>query len=162
MVNKPKAIGTWGETAVLRVVQLYWPEASRNALSGAQDRGDIGHCGDFIFEVKAGKQAQQIGPVKLAEWMDQATIEAAHSGVPFGILVTQRAGVGAPNAAQWWAHVLLQDFATFTGGHYRPGKFSVVRLELGVLLDMLADQGYTPDAELVDATMEVLIATPSQ
>lgn len=144
MANKPKNIGTAAETAVLRKVIDYFPDAKRVVQHGNQDQGDIGSCGQFIFEVKGGAQCRQIADKKLAGWMDEAMVEAEHAGVRFGILVTQRAGVGGPNAHRWWAHVLTSDLAELVGGSWFPGKFSTVRLELGDLLDLLGDHGYTP------------------
>lgn len=143
MTNKPKQIGTFAETATLKQVTPYWAEAKRVVQHGSQDRGDIGSCGQFIFECKGGKQCRQIGDKQLAAWMDEAMVEAEHAGVRFGILVTQRPGVGAPNARRWWAHVLTSDLAELVGGSWFPGKFSTVRLELGDLLDLLGDHGYT-------------------
>jgi hypothetical protein len=144
MVNKPKQIGTFGETAVLKQVIHYFPDAERLVLHGDKDQGDIGHCGDFIFEVKAGKQCKQIGDGKLAGWMEEALAESEHRGVRFGVLVTQRAGFGAPNARRWWVHLRLEDLAEICGGYHAPGRFAVTRMELGDFLDLIADQGYTP------------------
>lgn len=146
MPVRPKDIGTAGETAVLKKVINYFPRGKRIVLHGNKDHGDIGDCGRFIFEVKAGKQAHQIGDKQLASWMTETMVEAENAGVRYGILVTARAGVGAPNAHRWWAHVLTSDFAELTGGSYFPAEFSTIRLELGHLLDLLADQGHTPDA----------------
>jgi hypothetical protein len=153
MVNKPKQIGTKAETAVLRQITPYFPEASRNALAGHQDLGDIGHCGDFIFEVKGGKQTNQVGDALLAEWMDQATKEALHSGVKYGVLVLQRAGVGGPNARRWWVHIGLADLAEIMGGFYLPGRFATARMELGDFLDLIADQGFVPGQEAPSTTL---------
>lgn len=156
MVNKPKAIGTFAETAVLKQILPYFPDASRNALAGSGDLGDIGHAGQFIFEVKGGKQTHQIGDGKLADWMAQAQIEASHSGVQFGVLVTQRSGFGAPNARRWWVHLRMEDFAEICGGFYAPGRFATVRLELGDFLDLIADQGYTP-APVGDPVTDIVL-----
>lgn len=156
VVNKPKQIGTFGETAVLKQVKPYFPDADRIVQKGANDQGDIAFCGDFIFEVKAGKQTDQIGDGKLAKWMEEALVEAEHAGVRFGVLVTQRRGFGAPNARRWWAWLRMEDFAEICGGFYAPGRFATVRLELGDLLELLADQGYTPSAG--DPATDVMLA----
>ena len=57
MTNKPKAIGTFAETAVKNVLLPFFPDADRGAQTGNQDQGDIRHCGQFVFEVKGGKAA---------------------------------------------------------------------------------------------------------
>lgn len=148
MTNKPKAIGTFAETATRNVLLPYFPDADRGALSGNEDRGDIRHCKQFIFEVKGGKQCREpIGPQQLNEWMEEARIEAKHEGVRFGVLVTQRSGYGAPRAGFWWAYLPAEDFATLVGGHYPNGQasFVPVRLELWALLEILADMGFTED-----------------
>lgn len=161
MVNRPKDIGTRAESAVVKQILPYFPTAERLALKGEDDEGDIGHCGDFIFEVKGGKQTTQIGDGKLAKWMEEAEREAQNRGVHFGVLVTQRAGFGLPNARRWWAFVRIEDLAEICGGFYAPGAFAPVRLELGVFLDLLADQGYTPSQseEKAPEIIELPVAT---
>lgn len=145
MVNKPKQTGTKAETAVLKQIRPYFPGADRRTQKGANDEGDIGYCGDFIFEVKGGAQTKQIGDGKLAKWMEEAEREAKHAGVTYGILVTQRAGFGLPNARRWWTYVRLEDFAEICGGYYKPGRFATIRLELGDFLDLISDQGFVPN-----------------
>lgn len=161
MTNKPKAIGTAAETAVLKQIRPYFPNAARNALAGAADLGDIGHCGPFIFEVKGGKQTQQIGDGLLATWVGQALTEAENTRAAYGlveevygILVTQRSGFGAPNARRWWVHIPLGMLAELSGGYYAPGRFAVARLELGDFLDLIADNGWVPGTEPAATTIE--------
>jgi len=146
MVNKPKAIGTAAETAVLKVVKPYFPDAHRLVLAGQQDQGDIRLSDRFILEVKGGRQTMQIGDKMLDKWLNEANVEAVHSGVDFGFLVTQRAGVGAPNAHRWWAWLTVGQLVTvMNGGNPMFATFGVatepVRLELGVLLKILLGAG---------------------
>lgn len=146
MVNKSKAIGTAAESAVVKVLRPYFPSAERLALAGQDDQGDIGHCGEFVFEIKAGKTAETAGDGLLAKWVQETERERVARGVAFGILVLKRAGVGPANAHRWWAYVKLEDIAELTGGEYLPrGGVATVRLELCQLLDMLADLGFTVD-----------------
>jgi len=58
VVNRPRDIGTAAETAVVRVLREYFPEADRSPLRGHHDQGDIRGTGDFIWEVKAGNTAR--------------------------------------------------------------------------------------------------------
>lgn len=154
MVNKSKAIGTKAESAVVKVLQPYFPDAERLALAGQEDQGDIGHCGDFVFEIKSGKAAETAGDGLLSKWVQETERERQARGVAFGILVLKRAGVGPANAHRWWAYVLDRDFVEWAGGYYRSRSGMVtVRLELGQLLDMIADLGYTADDP------EVLVAS---
>lgn len=144
MVNRPKAIGTFAETAVLKQILPYFPAAERLALKGAADEGDIGHCGEFVFEVKGGKQTHSIGDAKLVEWIGEALAEAENRGVGYGVLVTQRKGFGAPRARRWWVHLPADALAEIMGGLWQPPSLVVVQMELGDFLELLADQGYTP------------------
>lgn len=159
MANRPKAIGTAAETAVLKQILPYFPTAERLSLKGANDEGDIGHCGEFIFEVKGGKQTHQIGDGLLAKWMDEALTEARNRGVGYGVLVVQRKGVGAPNARRWWVYVTGGDLADIMGGVWIPASFVPIRLELGDFLDLLGDQGFTPTN--VEPAHDVVLAVPA-
>jgi len=163
MTNKPKQIGTAGETAVLRAVLPYFPEARRNVQHGSRDEGDLFLSKDFIIEVKAGKQVRQVGDLQLAAWYSQTTTEAANSLARYGILVLQRWGVGAPNAHRWWAYIDLADLSELLGGGYPSGddmQVQLVRLELGHLLDMLGNLGHAPQAAWQDPTEPLLRALP--
>lgn len=147
MTSRPKQIGTSAESAVLRFLQLYFPQARREVLHGSVDHGDITGCGDFIFEVKAGKQTAQVGDAQLLAWMREARVEAENEGVTHGVLVLQRAGVGAPNAHRWWAFLDFADFAQLVGGYHFTEHIAPVRLELGEFVQMLADRGHIADQE---------------
>jgi hypothetical protein len=142
-VTNPK--GTWGESAVVKAILPYFPQAKRIRLNGAEDRGDI-DCGDdtdFVIEVKAGKQTDTISDLKLAKWLDETEAERANAKKAFGFLVTQRRGVGAPRALQWWAWVDMSDLAAWLGQDYVPDLRHPVRMELGKLLELLEQRGYT-------------------
>jgi hypothetical protein len=152
MTNRPKDIGTRAETAVLRQILPYFPAAERLALKGKADEGDIGHTGDFIFEVKGGKQTEQVGDAQLTAWMGEAVTEAANRDVGFGVLVLQRKGYGLPRARRWWVWISGGDLAEIMGGCWLPPGFVPVRMELGDFLDLLADQGYTPGHEPGEGT----------
>lgn len=145
MPRRSKDIGTDGERAVLGAVLPYWPTARREVLHGHKDLGDIVGCGPVIFEVKAGKQTLQVGDAQIEKWLAEAEKERKQAGVRFGVLVTQRAGFGFPRADRWWAWLNVAALADIMGapGHESPAP---VRMELRALLDVLADQGFTPDA----------------
>lgn len=147
MVNRPKNIGTAAETAVVRVLAAFWPDAKREPLRGARDQGDI-RTGPVVWEIKGGAQARgaattgSAGPALIEAWMEQTRIEKLHAGARFGVLVTARAGFGASRAERWWAYLRADEFADLCGA---PGHSwaEPVRLELGHLLMILADQGLT-------------------
>ncbi len=147
-MNRSKAKGTAAETAVLRQIVRYFPDARRNVQHGSADEGDIFVSRDIVVEVKGGNQTKQIGDVQLASWWLQTMNEARNAGAEYGILVTQRSGYGAPNAHRWWAWIDLHQLAELMGGDYRPlaaAPLNLTRLELGTFLEMLADLGFTPD-----------------
>lgn len=143
MVNRPKQIGTAAETAVLKIVKPYFPDAHRLVLAGRADQGDIRLHDWAILEVKGGKQAQQIGDKLLESWLMEAEVEANHAGVRRGFLITQRAGYGAPNAHRWWVWTRLGTLLDLFSRERREmiADTSVVRLELGDFLLALVEQG---------------------
>lgn len=151
MVNRPRNIGTAAESAVRTVLRQYFPEADRSPLRGSRDQGDIRGTGAFIWEVKAGAQARgtkstgETAPGFVVEWLRQTEVERKNAGARFGILVTVRAGVGSANARRWWAWLSVAALGDILGaaGHQNSDP---VRMELGYFLNLIADQGLTPDA----------------
>lgn len=104
MVNRPKQIGTAAETAVVRAARTRgFPHADRLTLTGNKDRGDIGLCPGVILEIKGGEKARAASDLDIERWLDETNREAFHAGADVAFLVTQRRGVGAPNAHRWWA-----------------------------------------------------------
>lgn len=160
MVNRPKQIGTAGETAVRKIVTPYFPDAHRLVLAGHADEGDIWLSKRFILEVKAGAQTRQIGDAQLAKWMVEANVEAANAGVDMGFLVVQRAGFGAPNAHRWWIYLTLGQLtvlASERGHRLRRSASAPVRMELGHFLVLLDERDLTEvdgDAVLSYAAIE--------
>jgi hypothetical protein len=139
MTNKPKAIGTAAESAVLKICLPYFPDAHRLVLAGQQDQGDIRLNRDWIVEVKGGAQTAQVGDKKLAGWVDELYAEIVHAGAANGFLVLQRAGFGKPNADRWWAYISLGCLVGMqTGEHIHSDIFDImVRVELGQLLTVM-------------------------
>ena len=102
MTNKPKAIGTRGETGVVRVARdLGFPEARRLALAGADDQGDAILCSGIIAEVKTGKAAKTASLAQIDLWWLETEIERQNAGATIGLLVVQRAGYSPERAAYW-------------------------------------------------------------
>jgi hypothetical protein len=114
-MNKPRAIGTWTETAVTRVLlRNGFPRAERSALHGAKDQGDITGT-PVCWEVKGGKAAEQASDGQVLAWMAELDTECVHKGADVGVLVLKRKGVGAANADRWWAVMWLHDLAETAG-----------------------------------------------
>lgn len=102
MVNKPKAIGTRGETGVVKVARDFgFPAARRLALAGNQDEGDVLLCPGVIAEVKSGKTAKQASLAQIDLWWLETEVERRRHGAVIGLLVVQRAGYSPDRAAYW-------------------------------------------------------------
>ena len=102
MVNKPKQIGTRGETGVVRVCRdLGFRNARRFALAGNQDEGDILLCPGVIAEVKSGKAAKQASLAQIDLWWLETEIERKRHGATVGLLVVQRGGYSPDRSAYW-------------------------------------------------------------
>jgi Holliday junction resolvase-like predicted endonuclease len=109
MTNKPKAIGTAGETAVvnyLRTLGYSELRVRRVTLNGSHDLGDVHWEVEngtlFVIEVKAGKAADEASPQQVQDWWGEAIAEAvAANGVP--LLVIKRRGYGTGRVGGWRA-----------------------------------------------------------
>lgn len=100
MVNKPKAIGTAGETAVVRYLQANgFPFAERRALHGTVDLGDVTGIPDMVVEVKAGHSAWNASDNQIDKWLGETETERGNAKASVGLLVVARRQ--KPPAA-WW------------------------------------------------------------
>lgn len=119
MTNRPKQIGTAAETAVVRAArERGFPQADRLTLTGANDRGDVGLCPGVILEVKGGQAAKAASDGQILTWLAETERERVNAGAHVAFLVTQRAGIGAPNAHRWWAHTTVGTFLTLLGDQW--------------------------------------------
>ncbi len=109
MPNKPKAIGTRAETAVVRYLreELDDDRVERRALHGSKDMGDIfgiwAHGYSGIAEVKAHKTW---GPKDLYDWQMQTLDERDNADSDFALLVVK---VPNRNVSQWLVYVTIRD-----------------------------------------------------
>jgi hypothetical protein len=136
---RPKDIGTVAETAVVRVLQRSgFPHAERRALRGAYDCGDVTGIPGVAVEIKGGKAAKRASDAQIEAWLDETEAERINARADIGLLVVQRAGVGAPNAHRWWAY-------TRTGAHglvIANVASITVRMHLGDAITLLRRYGY--------------------
>ena len=127
-MNRPKAIGTAAETATVRALRrLGFPHAERRALTGTLDQGDITGCPGVAWEVKGGTAAKTASDGQVAEWLAETERERVNAQAEVGVLVLQRAGVGAANADRWWA-VMQMPVRTIEGrptGHWVPCRMTL-------------------------------------
>ena len=104
MVNKPKAIGTAGETGVVRFAREHgFGLADRLTMKGRDDEGDVALCPGVIVEVKAGAKAHKASAEQVAEWLAETTIERQNSGADIGLLVVAKRGYAPSRAGHWRA-----------------------------------------------------------
>lgn len=144
MVNKPKAIGTAAETAVRKYLLTRGfseHQAHRNVLAGTQDQGDVWlrhpRFGLIVFEVKAGKAAKTASHQQCSHWLEDAEREARNAKGYMGVLVTQRAGVGAPRAGQWWLYTTFRELIALHSDDCVIDVDAVVRITLDEFMDLL-------------------------
>jgi hypothetical protein len=142
MVNRPKAIGTAGETAVVRYVNTNgFPGAERLALHGTLDEGDAALCPGVGVEVKAGKAAEAASDAQVAAWLAEAETERVNRRADVMGLVLKRKGKGAASAGQWWVYLpgrAYVELATLmTGAPNMVGQLPAVRITLAEFCALL-------------------------
>jgi hypothetical protein len=138
VTNKPKAIGTAAETAVVRALRtLGFPHAERRALTGALDQGDITGCPGLVFEVKGGNAAKVASDAQISAWLAETEAERINARADIGILVLQRRGVGAANAGRWWAYMQTNAWILGATKHDFPA-----RMRLADAAHLLRTAGY--------------------
>jgi hypothetical protein len=145
MVNRPKAIGTAAETAVVRAARPRgFPHADRLTLTGNQDRGDVGLCPGVVIEVKGGAAARTASDGLIDAWLIETERERVHARADVAFLVIQRPGVGPTNAHRWWAWFRLGWLLPLVGGrgHELGNADAAVRLHLDTALQLLRAAGY--------------------
>ena len=142
-MNRPKNIGTKAETAVknyLLSAGYTELEAHRNVLKGSQDEGDVWlrdpRRGLIVFEVKGGKAAKEASYEQVKKWYAEAEKEKQNANGSYGFLVTQRAGVGYPNAGNWWAFATLGDLCALGAGNSYSSDI-LVRITLTDLIGLV-------------------------
>jgi hypothetical protein len=148
MTNKPKAIGTAAETAVVRALRANgFPNAERRVLHGVLDQGDVTGTPGIAWEVKGGKQAKTASDYDIEIWIGEALAECDNAREDYGVLVVQRAGVGPANADRWWAYVTANTLTALNrcDEWVDDGRFddsAPARLLLRDLLPILRRAGY--------------------
>lgn len=141
-------IGTYAETAVVRTAILRgFPFADRHALHGSRDTGDVGLCPGVVVEVKGGEAARSCSDLDVQNWLDQTHRERDNANAAVAFLVVQRRGVGAANAARWFAYWRLGWIADLSYCQTFAARHVVVRMTLGDALDLLRAAGYGDPVE---------------
>jgi hypothetical protein len=154
MTNKPKQIGTAGETGVKNaLIRLGYPLADRRAQQGAEDAGDVMANNDVMVEVKAGTAAKTASLGQIHDWLSETETERQNRRCKFAFLVTARPGFSPKRAEEWWAWMWLEDFDTlicdsrqsasrpYCNGHQLPDegvRAEPVRITLRTMAKLLA------------------------
>jgi len=146
VVNRPKQIGTAAETAVVRAARTRgFPGADRLTLTGALDRGDVGLCPGVILEVKGGDHARRASDALIVKWLAETERERVNAGADVALLVTQRPGIGAPNAHRWACHMWAGTFLQLVGATTAvtaPDPHAPIRMTFDSALALLRARGY--------------------
>ena len=147
-MNKPKAIGTRGESAVVKACRTRgFPGAERVALHGSYDQGDVrlttGLTAGILLEIKSGQAARTASDNQIIAWLEETEVERVNAGAAYGFLVTARAGVGPANAHKWWTHIPVGTFLDILDAPQiiGPGP-GVIRMTLDTLLGILTATGW--------------------
>lgn len=141
MTNRPKAIGTAAETAVVRYLAAHgFPAAERRALHGATDLGDITGTPGIVWEVKGGEAAKDASDNQIADWMDEAQTEAGDAGATYGFLIVARR---RKNVRDWWAVIDVCDLAKLVRRDALDQSSNLhCRLTLAQLVELLTLAGW--------------------
>ena len=102
-MSKQKQKGTAAETAVVRYMKQFGWNVERRALTGSADMGDITGT-PVVIEVKNHKI------MNLAEWVDEAIVEAKNAMVAVGVVWHKRRGKGSPG--DWYVTMTGHAFLT--------------------------------------------------
>lgn len=151
MVNRPKAIGTRAETAVVRMLREHgFPHAERRALHGVTDLGDITGIPGVVIEVKGGDAAKSASDKQVTDWLAEAEIERANAKAAVAVLVMQRT---RSNPRDWWAvvsHLCLADLTSTEPVWVALTAWIPVRLRLVELCHLLRHAGYGDPCDCED------------
>jgi hypothetical protein len=106
VTNKPKAIGTSGESGFVKAAQrLGFPGADRQPLRGNRDTGDAilvpGLTAGVIASVKAGAMAKNASLADIDGWWKATEVMRDRAGAKIGLLVVARRGYAPARAESW-------------------------------------------------------------
>lgn len=140
-MNRSKAKGTAVESAVVKEFIANGIHATRPALRGAGDVGDVHVAyGRAVIECKGGEAAHRASWNLLAAWWQETESEAFRVGeCDIAVLVVKRKGSG--KARDWRAFVRIDEYLWVTKAMevYAP---RVVEMPLGGLIADLVAAGW--------------------
>lgn len=149
MVNKPKNIGTAGETGTVRAARrLGFPMADRQPLRGNQDTGDVDLCPGVIVSVKAGAAAKNASLAQIQTWWAETVVMRERANAEIGLLVIARRGYAPARAEHWRCFIDLSTVAvSFRDQPLTPTQAAILDLlsveaPLNLILTLLRLQGW--------------------
>jgi hypothetical protein len=106
MTNRPKQIGTAGESGFVKAARrLGFPGADRQPLRGNRDTGDAilvpGLTAGIIASVKAGAMAKNASLAEIDAWWVATAVMRELAGARIGLLVVARRGYAPARAEAW-------------------------------------------------------------
>lgn len=153
MVNRPKQIGTAGESAAVRYLRTTgnFPDtrARRLTLSGRFDQGDVfiefpnGITG--IIEVKSGKQADNASLQDIWRWQRETSKERRQARASLGLLLVKRNGYSPERIAYWRCFIRLRHLSSTMLGD--SGDFWVEMPFAEAMTVLLNQHGYYEPAD---------------
>ncbi len=139
-MNRPRALGTAAESAVVRAITPYFPRAERRQLRGVLDAGDITGTPGVAWSVKGGRAAENASDGDVEAWLERLEAMRVNAKADVGVLVMKRKGIGYANAGRWWAVMPVRVVIGKTYSGVFPQR--PVRLLLSGACELLADAGY--------------------
>lgn len=142
-MTRSKDIGTRAETAVVNLAkEIGFEYATRIALAGANDRGDVMLTRNplTIIEVKAGKAAQSASLNQIKKWLKETDKERRNAGADFAFLVVQRQGFGVGRVENWELWTNDNDHYGYLQARY--GLIPAAMFELGPFLREVKHWGW--------------------
>lgn len=143
-MSRSKAIGTAVESATVKEFLAHGIHATRPALRGAGDVGDVHVAyGRAVIECKGGEAAHSASWNLLAAWWQETEAEAARvTECDLAVLVVKRKGSG--KAQDWRAFLRIDEYLWVTKALELDAP-RVVEMPLGGLIADLAAAGWAGD-----------------
>jgi hypothetical protein len=144
MRRRPRDIGTYAETAVVRaIVPRGFPLAERRSLRGRHDAGDITGTPGVCWSVKGGAAARTASDGQVLLWLRCLDDQVVEAKADVGVLVLPRPGIGTPFAFRWWAIMRLRTLHRLATGSDDPfSRWYPARLLLADACELLTLAGY--------------------
>lgn len=149
MTNRPRDIGTWTTTSVIRYLRANgFPGAELRNQAGEHDKGDIVGIIDVGIECKGGKAAENASDLDVERWLAETETERINANAEIGLLVMKRKGIGRERAGQWWVVMPRWTLELLCGYAFADMEDTApVRMHLADVVTLLRREGYGDPVE---------------